>query len=77
MSALALPPREESSRELLRQARLVERLGRQRREQLKRLAELDVSIREARRMFRALTDLLMAPTNEEPAPPIDLVEPAP
>jgi len=77
MSALALPPREESSRELMRQARLVERLGRQRREQLKRLEALDASIREARRMFRALTDLLMTQVPEEPQPPIDQVEPAP
>lgn len=69
MAALALPPPESSSRELLRQARLIERLGVQRRAQLKRLAELDDNIRAARRMFKALTDLLLVPRPEDSRAP--------
>jgi len=61
MAALALPPKDSTSRELMRQARLVERLSVQRREQLKRLAELEHSIREAKRIFRQLAELLGAP----------------
>lgn len=61
MSAMPLPPKETTSRELLSLARRIERYGAQRRKLLARVAELDGSIREAKRLFRAVTDLISAP----------------
>lgn len=53
------PPKEVTSRELLKFGRRVERLSVQRRKLLAKVAELDASIREAKRMFRQLSDLIM------------------
>jgi len=61
MAALPLPPKETTSRELLVLARRIERYGVQRRKLLKRVVELDASVREAKRMFRAITDLIASP----------------
>lgn len=54
----ALPPKATTNRELLALARRIERYGVQRRKLLQRVEELDGQVREAKRMFRALTDLI-------------------
>jgi len=61
MSALPLPPKETTNRELLSLARRIERYSVQRRKLLERVEQLEGQIREAKRMFRALTDLIAAP----------------
>jgi len=68
MSAIPLPPKETTNRELLSLARRIERYGAQRRKLLVRVDELEGQIREAKRMFRALTDLIAAPLDPAPAP---------
>ncbi len=57
------PSFEVSARELLKLGRRVERLSVQRRRLFAKLEELDGSIREARRLFRQLSDALMVPTS--------------
>ncbi len=52
------PPVEVSSRELLKLARRIERQSAQRRKFLAKVAELEGSIREARRLFRQLAEAL-------------------
>lgn len=55
------PSFEVSARELLKLGRKVERLGVMRRRYLARVEELEGSIREARRLFRQLSEALMLP----------------
>jgi hypothetical protein len=53
-----VPPTEVTSRELLKLARRIERSSAQRRKLLVKVAELEGSIREARRLFRQLAESL-------------------
>lgn len=69
MSTLPLPPKGTTNRELLSLARRIARYGIQRRELLRKVDELDGRIKETRRMFRALTDLI-AGTDVSAGPPI-------
>lgn len=59
----AAPSFEVSARELLKLGRRVERLSVLRRRYLAKLDELEGSIREARRLFRQLSDALMVPAS--------------
>lgn len=61
MSTMPLPDKGTTNRELLTCARKIERYGAQRRKLLARVDELEGRIREAKRMFRALTDLIASP----------------
>jgi len=70
MATIPLPDKNTTSRELLTLARAIERRSAKRRALLKEIEELDGRIREAKRMFRALTDLITAP---EPRGPDDLI----
>lgn len=67
MSTLPLPPKETTSRELLSLGRRIERYSAQRRKLLERVRELEGQIREAKRLFRSLADLIAAPIVETPA----------
>lgn len=61
MTTQPVPDKGTTSRELLSQARRIERYGVQRRKLLAKVEELDGRIREAKRLFRQLTELIAQP----------------
>lgn len=67
MATIPLPPKDTTNRELLSLGRRIERYSVQRRKLLVRVGELEAQIREAKRMFRALADLIAAPLPDAPA----------